>query len=567
MRKWVPILCLFFTASVLGQQTELPQHYFKKPLDIPLILAGTFGELRSGHFHSGMDIKTQQRTGLPVSATASGYVKRIKIQRYGYGKALYIQHPNGYTSVYGHLSKFAPKIQKYLKRHQYEKEEYELQLFPESDELKVEQGDQIAFSGNSGGSGGPHLHFEIRDSQSRPMNPLQFGFDIKDTKKPIVQSFYAYPLGDVSHIDGITKRQRLRLIPLQNGEFKTEPFKAYGKIGFGISSIDKFNFASNSNGLYEVETVLNGQSYFKVRFDKFSFAETRYIKRYIDYPYYAHHDHRIQQLFRQKNNALSMITKSEKEGILDIKENFDYSYEVIARDYKGNETVIHVPVEVEKLADSVMQHATRKKTPYFASADHASVFEVQNCDVYIPKRALYEDTYLDIKAGENQIKVGDKSIPLHKNMTIGFNTSDYKKEDKSKLYIARISDWGTPIYSSTYKKENRITTRTDDFGTYRLETDKTQPEIRPVNVYDGKWMTKYDQLKINIDDDDSGVRSFRATINGKFILMEYDYKTHRLVYNFADAVNTTETENKLKLIVVDKVGNTAKFETTFYRKN
>jgi len=560
-------LCSLFTLPCWAQQTQLPQDYFEKPLDIPLILSGTFGELRSNHFHSGMDIKTQQRTGLPVFASASGYVKRIKIQRYGYGKALYIQHPNGYTTVYGHLSKFAPAIQKYVKEHQYEKEAYETQLFPGADELVVEQGKQVAFSGNSGGSGGAHLHFEIRDSQSRPMNPLLFGIDIEDTKKPTVKSFYAYPLGEVSHINGMTKRQRLRLIPLQNGEYRTETFTAFGEIGFGISAIDRLNFASNPNGLFEIKTILNGKTHFEVCFDKFSFGESGYINRFIDFAFYANHNQRIQQLFKQKNNPLSLIKQAEKDGVLTIKEDYDYSYKIKALDFKGNETIINVPITVKKMEDSVMQHPEPKKTPYFATADNASVFEVEDFDIYIPKNALYDDTYLKIDPHSNQIRVGNKSIPLHKDMTIGFNVSQYNKADKQKLYIARMSDWGTPYYSSTYKKSNRFTTRTDDFGTYRLEMDTIKPEIRGVNVYAGKWMSKYNQLKISIDDKGSGIRSYRGTINGDFILMEYDYKTHRLTYNFDDKVNTSETENKLTVIVVDKVGNTSKFKTTFYRKN
>ena len=158
---FVSFLCLFLKSF---SQEDIPQDYFESPLEIPLILSGTFGELRSNHFHSGMDIKTHQQTGLNVLASASGYVSRIKVSHFGYGKALYVQHPNGYTSVYAHLKEFAPEIEAYIKERQYAKESYEIEVFPEADELPVKQGEVIAYSGNSGGSGGPHLHFEIRDS-------------------------------------------------------------------------------------------------------------------------------------------------------------------------------------------------------------------------------------------------------------------------------------------------------------------------------------------------------------------------------------------------------------------
>ncbi len=200
MKRAISLLFLVL-CSALQAQNDLPKDYFQNPLDIPIVLAGTFGELRSNHFHSGLDIKTQQREGLEVKASAEGYISRINIQHYGYGKALYIQHPNGYTTVYGHLQKLAPKLQEFLRKHQYQKESYEIELFPEPGELKVEKGDLIAYSGNTGGSGGPHLHFEIRDGSQRPMNAQMFGLDVADTRKPLVEGVYAYPLGDDAHVN------------------------------------------------------------------------------------------------------------------------------------------------------------------------------------------------------------------------------------------------------------------------------------------------------------------------------------------------------------------------------
>ncbi|MFO7721109.1 MAG: M23 family metallopeptidase, partial [Gillisia sp.] len=191
-------LIIFFTltAFIVQAQAPFPADYFTSPLDVDLVLSGTFGELRSNHFHSGLDIKTQQREGLNVLASAEGYVSRINVQHYGYGKALYIQHPNGYTTVYGHLKKFSPAIEAYIKKQQYAKETYEIELFPTASELKVENGELVAFSGNTGGSGGPHLHFEIRDGQQRPMNPKLFGVNVKDNQAPVINSLYVYPIGE-----------------------------------------------------------------------------------------------------------------------------------------------------------------------------------------------------------------------------------------------------------------------------------------------------------------------------------------------------------------------------------
>ena len=180
--------------SFCNAQTPYPQDYFSSPLDITLVLSGTFAELRSNHFHSGLDIKTGGKQGLKTYAAASGYVSRIKISRYGYGKALYITHPNGYTTVYAHLQKFSSTIEAYVKKQQYKQETFEIELFPKAEDLKISAKEIIAYTGNTGGSGGPHLHFEIRDKQERPMNPMLFGFDIKDTTKPMVYELFGYSL-------------------------------------------------------------------------------------------------------------------------------------------------------------------------------------------------------------------------------------------------------------------------------------------------------------------------------------------------------------------------------------
>ncbi|MCB0432591.1 MAG: M23 family metallopeptidase, partial [Mangrovimonas sp.] len=209
MKKLLYILTILCQTSLLAQ-TNYPQDYFIDPLDINLVLAGTFAELRANHFHSGLDIKTQQREGLKVYACADGFVSRIKISHGGYGKALYITHPNGYTTVYAHLQKFAPKIEAYIKEHQYGQESYEIEVFPGAVELLVKQGDVVAYSGNSGGSEGPHLHFEIRDNEERPINPMLFGIDIKDTTKPIIKEVYAYPISDDAHINQTNEMCKLR---------------------------------------------------------------------------------------------------------------------------------------------------------------------------------------------------------------------------------------------------------------------------------------------------------------------------------------------------------------------
>ncbi|SHI79078.1 Peptidase family M23 [Mesonia phycicola] len=567
MKSFFLIIFITLITQSAFSQNNLPQNYFKSPLEIPLILSGTFGELRSNHFHSGMDIKTHQQTGLSVLATADGYVSRIKISEFGYGKALYIQHPNGYTSVYAHLKEFAPEIEAYIKKRQYAKESYEIEVFPKAGELSVTQGKLIAYSGNSGGSGGPHLHFEIRDSQASPMNPMQFGIPIKDTHFPIVRGIYAYPIQQNSHVDKNNERKKLRVIPLGNGEFKTEPIEAYGKIGFGINSVDLLDYAANKNGLNTIETFLNGKKLLQVDFNKFSFSESRYINDFIDYELKQNNNQTVQKLFIENNNPLSIFKWEEDQGYINIKDSLDYNYTIQVKDYEGNTSTIRIPITPLEISSEEIKTTPIKTTNYFAKANEATAFDEDGFDVYIPRGALYADQYLNISTDGESIKVHQPDVALHKNITIGFDVSRYNDEDKEQLFIARVSKWGRPYYSTTYKKANRFTTRTRTFGTYKLTVDNTAPLVQPINFKDKKWMSNYRYLKFKISDDLSGISSYRATINGKFILMEYDYKTDMLVYDFNDEVITNETNNNLKIIVVDNVGNSTTFEGTFFRKN
>ncbi|WP_405369652.1 M23 family metallopeptidase [Nonlabens sp. Asnod2-A12] len=568
IRLFICFLTLFlFTSRYCESQTikNLPQDYFVNPLDIDLKLSGTFGELRSNHFHSGLDIKTNQRTGANVHAAASGYVSRIKIERYGYGKALYITHPNGYTTVYAHLKKFAPRIEAYLKKKQYQKESYTIQLYPTDLELRVDQNEIVAYSGNSGGSGGPHLHFEIRDSSARPINPMMMGIEIPDTKRPLVKQIKAYPLNESSTINGKNEAKLLRLIPLKGGKFKVEPFSAYGEIGIGVNTSDQQSAANNQNGTFHIETYFNGSKNFEMTFDRYAFSESRHINQMIDYEHFKNTKSRISRLYIPNESPLSLYEHHINKGVLQLYDaGTTHSYSIQIEDYKKNSVEINMDIKNEAALESIPYIDNNPMT----FVDHNSTYN-QSYGPYslmIPKGALYQSEFLDLSQSADTLKVHKDIVPLHKNMIISYDMSSKENDNLKQYYIGRVTSWGAVYHVNTRRKGNILSAATRTMGTYAISKDDTAPTIKPINFKNKQWITKNKTLRLKIADKDTGVDGYRATVNGKFILMEYDYKTGVITHDFSDGV-VTDSENELKVIVTDNVGNSTTFEATFYRKS
>jgi len=558
---------LFLFLSVVtfcNAQSPYPQNYFTSPLDITLVLSGTFAELRSNHFHSGLDIKTKGKVGFKTYASAEGYVSRIKISRYGYGKALYITHPNGYTTVYAHLQKFAPKIEAYVKKQQYKKETFELELFPKAEELKISSKEVIAYTGNTGGSGGPHLHFEIRDQQERPINPMLFGFDIKDTTNPVVHELYGYPLSEGSHINGETSRVKIRIIKLPNGQYKSEQITAFGTIGFGVISTDRQDFASNKNGVSFITTFFNGSKSLEVDFKRFSFDETKHLNRYIDYAYFFETKKRIQKLFIESNNPLKLLKSHAAQGMVSIEDDTNSIYKISINDFKDNKSDLSIPIQgLKKELPEVEPDALNLR---HIIANEETILEKDNISVQIFKDSFYEDVAINFEVTNDTLKLHEPIFPLQKSMNINFDISQYKNSDKDKLFIGSVSRYGNKLYyTPTKKRGNTLTARTKYLGHYTLGIDDENPKIKTINFKNGSWISNYRYLKIKISDQISGIKNYRATINGQWILMEYDTKTQTLTHDFNDKI-ITDTKNNLKIIVNDNVGNSTTFETTFYRK-
>lgn len=558
------ILLFLWVTQCFYAQKNYPKDYFISPLEIPLHLSGSFGELRNNHFHSGLDFKTQQKEGLKVFASADGYVSRIKVSAWGYGKALYITHPNGYTTVYAHLQKYAPEIEEYVKKGQYRQKSFEVEFFPNPSELRVKQGQLIAFSGNSGGSGGPHLHFEIRDSKTENIiNPLFFGFDelIADTKKPNINNVYVYPVGENSHANNSENPTSVPLSLQKDGTYLAQTVLADGKIGFGISTYDMFDFNYNKNGVYKIETFLNGTPAFSITFNEFAFAETRYINAYIDYEKLVKQKSFVQKMFMENNYPLSLVGTNKKNGIIEIIPNVSYTYKMEVSDYHSNKIEIIIPIK--HTTESPKIKRKHLETQYVLKSQIENLYEKENVSVYVAPNTFYQDFALQFEVNNGILTFADNTIPVHKNYTITFKDTSIPDNLRNKTYIASL-EGKSKKYNKTTVSGNLFKASTRNTGKFTLVQDTLAPIVKPVNFTQGKWISNEKELKVTIEDKDSGINTYEAYLNGAWILMEYDYKKKLLVHDFADG-KVKEGKNELQVIVTDNVGNTTTFETYFFR--
>jgi murein DD-endopeptidase MepM/ murein hydrolase activator NlpD len=564
LKRLLFLICIVVVQFALGQQ-KYPAKDFRNPLDIKPILAGTFGELRSNHFHAGIDIKTNRREGLNVYAVADGYVSRVKVALWGYGKVIYVTHPNGYTSVYAHLSKFGKGIEEYVKDIQYKKESYETgNIFPKKGEIPVKKGQIIAYSGSTGGYVAPHLHFEIRNTKTEKIiNPFYFGIKVKDSISPKIKNVFVYSLSDSTRINNSNNKSLLAFKKTGKNSYTTNRINASGTIGFGIDVYDQLNGANNKNGIFSLEMKVNGHEVYYHDVETFSFAESKFINLHIDYAQFKRFKHKFQKTYREKSNQLSTYKKLMNDGFINIKNGFNYAVEIIASDYAGNRTSLKIPVKGVK--SNTIFKKEKDTTAYKIIATNFQKFTQKGVTIAFPKNTFYEDVYLDFKVEKNIATIHNPRIPLNKSFTLTFDVSKYSEKEKKQLYIANINNKKYPNYQNTRKKKNKFFTTTKSLGKFTLLTDNQKPTIFLKNFKDQQWITKHNKIIVKIADKGTGIKSYRATLDGQWILMEYDLKKRQIVYDFNDR-KLVGAKHNIEVIVEDNVGNTNTLKATFYKK-
>jgi murein DD-endopeptidase MepM/ murein hydrolase activator NlpD len=556
------ILLFLGYSSLLFAQNIHPTDYFRSPLDIPMQLSGNFGELRPNHFHAGFDLKTNKMEGLRVYAIADGYISRIKISTSGYGKCIYITHPNGYVSVYGHLQKAVGDIQNQIITEQYKEKEYEVEFFPKTTDLPVKKGDVIGLSGNTGGSEGPHLHFEIRNSfTEKVINPMYFGYKFKDSKAPNVGSLVVYPIDENTVVNESKRPVVLGLLLQKDGTYMSDKVVAMGKIGFGVNSYDTDDVSFNSNGVFRTQLLSNGKLVFGYQFDEMDFNEARCINAFVDYPRYKSTKQRIQKLFMKYPYDWSNAYKNEDNGIFDIQDNFSQTQHLEVSDFFNNKTIISIPIEYSTKPALIFSDV--KKTKYYIKSKNDASFEKENGSAFFPAGTFYDDFFMNFDVKNNSIFVHDDTVAVKSNFTLALEDKTTTADEKKKMFFA-LQNGKKLQYISTKVTGNVFSCRTKSLGQFVLAKDLAKPKITITKPIQGKLITQK-TIDLYISDDLSGINNYNCYLNGKWVLFEYEPKLRKITYVFNNN-DVIDGENILKVVVSDNVGNSTIFETKFLRK-
>lgn len=552
------IFLFFFLFTInINSQSKFPSDYFSNPLDSDLILNGTFGELRSSHFHSGIDFKTKFKEGLKVYSSADGYVSRISIKHEGFGKALYINHPNGYTTVYAHLKNFNKEIEDYIKALQYSKKSYQIEHYLKKNELKVFKNQVIGNSGNTGSSFGPHLHFEIRKtSNQKALNPKLFKFKIKDTRSPNINSVFVYKFDSLNNR---SKPYEIKLKNINDSIIIADEISLDGRFAFGIAGFDRQDMAMNKNGIYKFSSFFNENKNLEFKFDSFFFEESIKIKTLIDYEFYVKTKKKIVKLFKDYGNNLSFYN-SNSSGIIDIINPIN-EYKIEVSDFDGNKTVIIVPIKKGKsnyffnFEDETFESNTEIKN----NKDYNLSFK--NSEIKISKNTFLQDIGLKLEVFEDSIKILNPYLPVFKNLMISLLNKNPKKGD----YLAiKDFDGNESFASRALDNNNYHTVKTKSLGTYFIKNDSVSPEIRLHNFKNKDWITNKKIIRIKIFDEDSGIKKYDVKINDKWMLFEYEYKKNELFYIF-DSYFENKTQNLIEVTVEDMAGNKSTKKYTFFK--
>ena len=552
MKKYIVLYFLFaFLAANAEKKADLCP-----PLKIPAVLAGNFGELRTNHFHSGLDFKTQGKTGYNIYCAADGYVSRVLVSPWGFGRAVYVTHPGcGLITVYGHLSAFSTKIDKIVRAEQYKQEAFSIDMTFGEGEIPVKRGEIIALSGNAGSSAGPHLHMDVRDLETNDaLDGIEYYKSLfKDTAKPEVRGLALYPLeGGV--VNGGNEPTFLAPAEIAKG------FTAWGNVSPAINAYDRMTGTTNIYGVKYLTLTVDGKEVYSHTIDRYSFDNTRGINTLANYATVQSRGRWYMWTYVPPTSPLGSMVKAENQGIVCINEERDYKCVYTLRDAFGNTAKCSFTITGKR---QEIKPREQKGVKFDYNGSHT--YNVGGIRVDMPKGVLYEDMDFVVNKTSSTAyysdiyTVGDVQVPLASSFEMKIDVKNDTLPDKSKYCLVRL---GGKYPAAVYAKYDggKMTAKVNRFGKYAVTKDVTSPSIAPLQK--AKWGVR-GEVTLKISDNLSGIETYRGEIDGKFVLFELDGKTGKITFK----LNTTRVKkginHRLKITVTDACGNTKTENYTF----
>lgn len=558
------ILVYNVAAAQLFTPVNVPSGYFRNPLGIPIGLSANFGELRTNHYHLGLDIRTNQRENLPVYAAAEGYISRIKIERYGYGRAIYIDHPNGYTTLYAHLNDFYPELHQYVKSKQYAEEKWEQDFILPPHQFPVSKGQFIAYSGNTGGSAGPHLHFEIRDTKTEVnVNPWLFNFSLNDRIAPSIYRLYYYDRRYSTYQVG-PKQIRIKRIPAGYTTHDAVVVFPTPSISFGITAEDKGNTSNFMYGIYQGELYVDDTAKFGFRLDAMGYDDARYINGAIDYQVRANGGPYIQHLSRLPGNNSTIFSPNAGDGVYIIHDTAVHTAAIKIIDVEGNASTLRFRFRYDPALNEEMSFAANS-LPMLPGQQNK--LQMENIEVQFPPSSFYHlvpfvHTAMEAKqmAASAVHSLHNYSVPVHDSFTVRIRSAipaDHYLRDKTVMQltanrkvIAAKGAWDGDWMSAKFW----------DLGQVRLLVDTIKPAII-THLRNNAVLTRSKAIVFTVRDNAGEIKNFRAELDGKWLLFRrrgYDF-----IYDFDERL--TRGAHELRVVVQDEAGNTTERKFTFTR--
>lgn len=543
-----------------------PKGYFRNPLNIPISLSGNFGELRPNHYHMGLDLRTNKVENLPVFAAAEGYIARIKIEPGGFGRAIYINHPNGYTTLYAHLNNFFPALDKYVKQKQYEKESWNVQLELTPNEFPVKKGDFLAYSGNTGGSQAPHLHFELRrTADDVNVNPMLFGFPLADKTTPNILRLAIYDRTKSIY------ESTPRIVPVKKtgNNFITTPSTisvGFPKMSLAIGAFDTHSGSTNANGIFEAALYDNDEPVVAFRMNNISYNDTRYLNAHIDYRTRSTGGPYLQHLSELPGYIPAIYQKAKGDGVIDLSDGEAHTIKIVVKDAYGNASTLLTTVQYNPaLAKQTATPPGKLFYPLMLDA-----YESENAEFFIGETSLYDSVHIPYAAapaaGAGAVSlrhtVGATHIPLQTAITVRIKPfRTLVPGEKDKIIMLRTSGARKEVQKVEWNND-WASGRFREFGSFQLLFDDEPPQIVPVGFTNGANMSKASRIIFTVKDNNGAFNNFRAELDGKWLRFTND-KGRSFIYNFDEKCPAGAHE--LKVRVQDEAGNVAEQTYRFTR--